>query len=299
MSSFKRSVSLLRASHQVMTQHHKLLWLPIFFLGLILLSAALALAIVVGAILLYATLFAPGVGFNAVFRTDAAQTVIALTMLVAMFTTGLFANATTYQIADAALRGESLALRRAVKNTWKNRKYLLQWALFALGVNWIIEQIASNVPFVAAMITRVFGAAWSLAIIFVVPVLINRGVGPIEAVKQSAQLFKKSWKENVVGGIGIGVIALLFLIIPLMIVAAGVGLFIANTSGLAPVIALIGFGIILLILVGSYISSVNTIFLAALYRYADTGDYMGPFTQEMLQGTFRAKGSKDGQILFR
>jgi len=39
-----------------------------------------------------------------------------------------------------------------------------------------------------------------------VPVLVTRDVGPIEAVKASADLLRRTWGENLIGNVGLGIV---------------------------------------------------------------------------------------------
>jgi hypothetical protein len=68
------------------------------------------------------------------------------------------------------------------------------------------------------IIVGMLGVGWSIATFLVVPVLVTRDVGPVEAVRESATLLKRTWGENIIGQGGIG---LVFGLIQLGIVACG------------------------------------------------------------------------------
>jgi len=44
----------------------------------------------------------------------------------------------------------------------------------------------------------------AIATFLVVPVLVTRDVGPVDAVKESAVLLKETWGENIIGSVGLG-----------------------------------------------------------------------------------------------
>ena len=53
---------------------------------------------------------------------------------------------------------------------------------------------------------KLIGVAWTLATFLVVPVLVTRDVGPIDAVKESAGLLRETWGENLIGNVGLGLV---------------------------------------------------------------------------------------------
>src|SRR5437762_791926 len=78
------------------------------------------------------------------------------------------------------------------------------FALIAATVCMILRAIEERVGFIGRIVVGLIGMGWSLATYLVVPVLVARDVGPIDAVKESATLFKKTWGEIVIGQVGLG-----------------------------------------------------------------------------------------------
>src|SRR5215212_10751368 len=76
------------------------------------------------------------------------------------------------------------------------------------------------------IVISLIGFAWNIATYLVVPVLAAEDIGPIDAVKRSTQLLKRTWGEQLVGNAGVGAVFGLmmfgiFLIgIPLVVLAA-------------------------------------------------------------------------------
>ena len=52
------------------------------------------------------------------------------------------------------------------------------------------------------IVASLFGLAWNIVTYLVVPILVVEGIGPIEAVKRSGALLKKTWGEQIVGNFG-------------------------------------------------------------------------------------------------
>jgi hypothetical protein len=115
-----------------------------------------------------------------------------------------------------------------------------------------------------------------------------RDVGPIDAVKESALLLKKTWGENLIGQAGLATafafifVAVIFAGVFLSLVAAmghSIGLFVT-----ALVLTVLALGLTALVQ-----SALAGIYEAALYRYATTGQAALGFDSETLQLAFRRK----------
>ena len=137
-------------------------------------------------------------------------------------------------------------------------------------------------------VAGLIGVAWTVATYLVVPVLVTRNVGPLEAVRESARLLQRSWGENVIGQGGIGLFcgALQFL----LVLVGGLATIIAPVDrGVAPVAITITLTVIAVILVALVQTALSGIYAAALYRHA-IGEQPAPgFDQRMLAGAFAPK----------
>jgi hypothetical protein len=109
--------------------------------------------------------------------------------------------------------------------------------------------------------------AWSLASLLVVPVLAFENVGPFEALRRSGELFRKTWGEGVAGGISFGLI-FTFLALPGFAFPV-FGMLISAQWGFIVGGALFAIYVVLLSVVSS---ATHGIFVAALYRYATSGE---------------------------
>src|SRR5690606_13747688 len=98
---------------------------------------------------------------------------------------------------------------------------ILGYAAIAATVGVLLQGLKQKDNFLVRMMGSLLGAAWTLATFLVVPVLVSRDVGPVDALKQSAGLLKRTWGENAVGQVGIGAA---FGLVTTAVVLAGVGL---------------------------------------------------------------------------
>ena len=67
------------------------------------------------------------------------------------------------------------------------------------------------------MVGRIGGLGWSLATFLVVPVLVAEGLGPIDAVRRSSQLLKRTWGEQIAGNVGVGAVFFLAFVVAIVL----------------------------------------------------------------------------------
>jgi len=66
-------------------------------------------------------------------------------------------------------------------------------------VGMLLHAIRGSLGFVGRLIVGLLGVGWTLATYLGRAVLAARDLGPIEAIAESAELFKRTWGENVIG----------------------------------------------------------------------------------------------------
>ena len=124
---------------------------------------------------------------------------------------------------------------------------------------------------------------------FVVPVIVVEGIGPVEAVRRSSAILKRTWGEAIGGEGGLGLISVLFFL-PVVLLFGLLG-----TSGIAvwaspPVaVALIVLVAVYLVALVVVFTALGTIFRAGTYVYATTGKAPSHMDPALLQATFRKK----------
>ncbi len=208
------------------------------------------------------------VGFDAAFGGDATWlfAVVMIVYYILSFFIGFFFNAAIIGAATIRLNGGNPTLRDGLRIASQNLGRIFLWAVFAATVAMILRAIQERMGIIGKIIIGLVGVAWSLATYFVVPVLIYEKLGPWAAVKRSAHLFKTTWGETLVGGFSMGAI---FVLAGLAgIVAPLLGFLLGGVVGLVVGIVVLVVYWIVLALVASAASSV---LVAALYRYATTG----------------------------
>jgi len=206
----------------------------------------------------------------------------------------VFFNSGLVACVRKRLAGEPATVRDGLAAAFAHFGRIFEWALLSATVGVLLRVIEDRLNWVASLIAAVAGMAWSLATTFVVPVLVYEDVGPIEALKRSAQAFRRTWGETVIANLSLGLV-FTFLYLPIPLVLVGVAAAAAHLGHAAPGAAVSLFvGVMLLCLLyglGLAIlqNTLQSIFLTACYQYATTGQVPAPFTREYITEAWRPK----------
>ena len=172
---------------------------------------------------------------------------------------------------------------------------IVQWSLLSASVGLllrILHQLASNLgkigQIVAHIIISLMGMAWSIVTIFVVPVLVYENIGPIDAIKKSAAVIKKTWGESLIRAIGLGLIQFLVFFL-LILITGSLTFLLTNNFGVVGLVVGVCIGAGLLLLTGLVFSVATTIFNTALYVYANNNQVAAGFDEDAVKGAFRQK----------
>ena len=277
-----RSWQLVKASASVLKQDRKLLLFP-------LISSMAMLAVL--------TSFAiPVLGWMALGGRSggdhpfASSTLYILGFLfyLTQYFVIFFFNAALVAAALIRLDGGTPTMADGLRHAASRWPAILGYAAMAATVGMVLRGIAERFQFVGRIVVGLIGVGWTLATYLVVPVLVARDIGPLDAVKESAAILKRTWGENIVGQAGLGVA---FSLMQFMVIALGAVLviaFAANGSAILTVLALLlTLGVLLL----SFLvhGALSGIYAAALYRFAtQSGDTQG-FDPQALRNAFLPK----------
>jgi hypothetical protein len=172
---------------------------------------------------------------------------------------------------------------------------IFQWSLLSATVGLvlrILHQLATNLgkvgQIIAQIVISLMGMAWSIVTIFVVPVLVYENIGPIDAIKKSAAVIKKTWGESLIRAIGL--VFVQFIVMFLIIVITGLlGFWLTNNFGAWGLAVGVVIAAMLLLLTGLIFSVATTIFNTALYVYANNNQVASGFDEDVVKGAFRQK----------
>ncbi len=277
--SIGRSIELAKASLRVLRTDKELLLFPfVSFIALVIVTASFAVPMwLTGAI----TDAADG-------RLNIPGAIVAFLFYLVSYTIIFFFNTALVGAAMIRLDGGDPTLRDGFRIAFSRLPQIIVYALIAATVGMILRWISERAGFLGVLVASVIGIAWNLATFLVVPVLVVERVGPIEAIKRSGSLLRKTWGEQVVGNVGIG---LVFGLLALLAIVLGVAL-VAVLAQVSVILAIAGV-VVTVLVVGTIAligSAASGIFTASLYRYATKGDGGDLYRPETLAAAFRTKG---------
>ena len=264
MRVFSRSFEIWKSCWKLLKNDKELLLFPVFSgLTVILITATFLIPL--------STLFGI-LGFHG-NRTGEGLTLthyflIYLWYFVTSFIAYFF-NSAVIGCANMRMEGSNPRLSDGFRIGFENLGRIAGWAAVSASVGVLLSlierlKIGGDRGFgIGSVLRSILGLAWTVLTFLVLPILIIEKVGPIEALKRSGFLLKKTWGEQIVVSFGFGLVGfLLSLLAPIPI---AIGFLIGSPGAIA-----IGFGLALIYILFIVIlnSTLRSIFTAVLYRYA-------------------------------
>jgi len=200
----------------------------------------------------------------------------------------IFFNTALAGAALARLRGEPASFGDGMAIARSRIVNIFGYALIAATVGLLLRALQERLGLIGRLVAGFLGLAWTVATFLVVPVLASQDVGPTEAISRSTELLKRTWGENLIGNAGLGVVFGLAMFIAVLLAACLVGGAVASQS-ITAIIAAIVIVVVGLTMLGLIQASLQGIYAAALYRYAEEGEAGQGFDQAMLEQAFRPK----------
>lgn len=280
MSRLANSWSLVKASWAVLRADKELIIFPIIaFIGSIIVTITFVVPMVL-------TQLAAS-NFDGERGTSASVYIFAFLFYLVQYTVVIFANSALVGAATIRLKGGDPTIRDGLRIAGEHFGTIFGYALISATVGMILRALSER-GMLGRIVSSLFGMAWNLITYLAVPVLVIENVGPIEAVKRSGALLKKTWGEQVAGNFGMGaVFGLIFLGLFLVFIPAVVA--VASTQSAGLVIFVVVSFIVVLIGLGLFSSALGGIYTAAVYQYATTGEAGEFFDANLVQNAFRAK----------
>lgn len=278
---FARSFELAKASWSVVQSDKELLLLPVISVA--------ALIVILGSLAVPVVVFG---GLDSAAASGEASTGAMLAAflfyVVAYFIT-LFFNTALVGAALIRMDGGNPRLSDGLRIAWDRAGRIFAYACIAATVGLVLRSIEERVGWIGRIVVKLIGVGWALATFLVVPVIVTRDAGPIAAVKESAELLRRTWGENLIGNIGLG-LAFALAYFGLAVVAVGV-VIAAAQSGSAVVIGLvIALALLAFFTLSALHATMQGVYSAALYRFATEHSTPLPgFSPALLEHAFGPK----------
>jgi hypothetical protein len=213
---------------------------------------------------------------------------VAFLFYIVLYFVTFFFNTALVGAALIRLDGGDPTVQDGLRIAWRHAGNIFGYAAILATVGMILRAISERSGALGQFVISLVGFAWNVATFLVVPVLVIEEVGPIDAVKRSADLLRRTWGEQLVGNFSIGTI---FGLMMFFVVLLGIGGIVATALAGIPslIILAVLFLVFGLLVLGLISSALNGIYTAALYRFATTGQTAGYFDPTIIKESFKQK----------
>ncbi len=198
----------------------------------------------------------------------------------------IFFNSALVACAMIRLRGGNPTVGDGLRAASKCLPAILGWALLSAVVGMIIQAIEERVGLLGRLVVGFIGLSWAIASYFVIPTIVTENVGPVEALKRSAAIIKKTWGETLTVQVGLSVVGFAAGLVAMVVIVGG--------GALMPESPVLGGSVMALGVIAFFVGIVVTatlhaILTAALYLYAADGKVPENFDNDLLKNAFAPK----------
>lgn len=256
-SKFKRSWMLVKYTVSLLKQDKKLLIFP-------LLSSIAAVLVLFSFVPLMPESFETVAESETI--SSEGELVWLFFLYVAEYFVVFFFNSALVATVLDKLNGRPASIGSGLHHAFARFVPILGYAVIAATVGVILRAISERVGFIGQIVIGLMGAAWSIGCFLVVPVLVSRDVGPVDAIKESMGMLKRTWGENITANAGLGLVffGIYLLTLGLMFAIGASGLVNDGQS----MLVLIGLCVLAFLLIGLVHATLQGIYSAVLYFYA-------------------------------
>lgn len=224
------------------------------------------------------------------FAWGAVQNVAAFATYFGLAFIATFFNVCTVYTTKTRFAGGDATFGQSIRFALSRLHLILSWSLVAASVGMLfraLDQLAERLGGIGGLLLDVLGGllgmAWSVLTLFVVPVMVYEEVGPMDAIKRSSEVLKRTWGESLVRHFGLGIAQFLCML-------PGIALIVLAFSAQSFALGLVGVAWIALTALVFSVASV--VFNTALYEYAQSGQVPGGFDSGTLESAFVPRASR-------
>lgn len=283
----RNSMDLAKLSYAVLRKDRELLVIPFFEMMTIV-------PIMAGAFV--ASILNPSLA--ALFDDEATPTLesfLALFILVVSLTciTKFFQGALVSAAHDRMTGGDPTVIS-ALSAAFKRITPLMGLGIAVGVINFVLGLLRNRSKSRGSSIgIGVAEIAWDYATYLSVPAVVVGSKRPIDGIKYSARLLRKTWGEQIAAQVGFGLFSFLFMIPGMAVIALGCYMILdaadVDWQSATPAIALAAAGVLWLVIVAVVFHVLDTIYKTALYIYATTGVRPTGFKENELERAFMPK----------
>lgn len=276
---FSRAWGVAKMCWRVLVLDKELLAFPL----LSLMVCALLLAGFVGPFLAndrFDTLFSLMAVMDDEGNINPVAIVIDFTIYFVAYFVMIFFNAALVACARIRFGGGDPTVMDGLRAAFARLPKIFAWALVTSVVGFILNKVSEKQKGIGGLVAAIVGAGWAIASFFVVPVLVADNLGPIDALKKSASIVKKTWGELLMTEIGLSALSVLIIVPAFVIGIAGMIVFQGNPTLAIAIFVLLALWVFITSLV---YSALSTILRTAYYIYATEGRVPNQFDPDIIE----------------
>jgi hypothetical protein len=278
MNRIKNSWELIKASASVLASDKELLVFPLISsIGVLIVSLTFFVPLALSGLLGSMSSKVPGAQLLGFF--------VLFVFYVFQYFVIIFSNSALVGAALIRLNGGDPTLGDGFRIALSHIGSIFGYAVISATVGTLLRMLAERNNTLGRLVISLIGLAWNIATFLVLPILVIEDLGPLDAIKRSVSLLKKTWGEQLAGTIGLSFV---FSLITIGAFVASVPFIIISLTNQLYWLAII-IGILLIFglsIVGLINGALSGIFTAAVYRYAVEGETSEYFPAELIQGAF-------------
>lgn len=196
----------------------------------------------------------------------------------------IFFNSAIVANTVAHMEGGNPTFSDGLRIAMNRLPQIFGWAVVSATVGMILRMIEDKSQWLGRLVAGLLGIAFTLVSFLVVPILVVEKKGPIEALKESSRLLKKTWGEQIAGSMGFGILLLL-----LMLPAIGIVILSALTGSAGTVIFTAIVAVVYFFTLALIHTTLQGIYQAALFMYARDGKAPQGFREELLENAIEER----------
>ncbi len=200
----------------------------------------------------------------------------------------IYFNAALVDFVVTRMRGGEPSVGASLRAASSRLPQIAAWAVLSATVGVILQALSSRAGFLAKIVISIVGVAWALLTYFVVPIIVVERRGAWEAVGASKDLLAKTWGQQIVSGLGYGLIGFLLTLPGVALLIAtlvGAGAMQGHYWGAWALLAVTA--VVYIIALGIVMTTLRSIFGAVLYLFARTGEAPPGFSAATLRGAIQ------------
>ncbi len=278
MGKFSRTFSLLRASWDILKADKEMLVFPVLSLLVTIFFYLIVYMLAFGSVSSLSNLRYAQSSHHIEYY------IVLFLIYFCNYVIVVFFNSAVVACAYVRMNGKNPTVSFGFRAAWSRIHLIIRWSLFAATIGLLLAMVEERIGKIGRLITGLFEIGWALASFLVIPIFVVEKKGPMEALKDSSKLLKKTWGENLISGVGFGLVSLV-LVVPAVIIMILITSMAGPGFGIPMIITMVFYFVV----VSMIISVLKTIFQVALYQYARTSKVPEGFDETDLLGAIDSK----------